>query len=140
MDPIYTTSARLAGSRKPGMSAAEYILESVRDPEAFVAPENRRGMPGNLATVLSPDEIRNVVAYLVSRGGTPDYDEIRRLEIPDLRQEAGRTDHSSAGYGIGRTDARASVAIACSVMRYIEMQSTRCLRPHCLVSVCPTNN
>jgi putative heme-binding domain-containing protein len=81
---------KLAGRRKPGMSAARYVLESVLDPEAFVASENRRGMPRNLASALSPDELRNVVAYVVSRGAAPDYDELRRLEIPDMRHASAK--------------------------------------------------
>ena len=79
---------KIAGTRKADMTAAEYIWESIRDPEAFVAPENRHGMPRNLATVLSPEDIRNVIAYVISRGGSPDYEEIRNLEIPDLREDS----------------------------------------------------
>jgi putative heme-binding domain-containing protein len=76
---------KLAGTRKPGMSGERYVLESVLDPDVFIAPENRRGMPRNLGTALSPAELRNVVAYVMSRGGSPDFDAIARLDIPDRR-------------------------------------------------------
>jgi mono/diheme cytochrome c family protein len=76
---------KVAATRKPPLTAAEYILESLLDPDAFVAPTNHRGMPKNLATKLSPDEIRNVVAYLAGREATPDYQQIRALNVPDLR-------------------------------------------------------
>ena len=78
---------KVAASRKPDMTAAAYLLESILDPAAFVAPTNRAGMPKNIARDLAPDEIRDIVAYLASRGGTPRYDEIRTLEIPDLRPD-----------------------------------------------------
>ncbi len=78
---------KLAGTRRPELTAAEYILQSIVDPDVFVADVNRRGMPRNLATVMTPEEIRNVVAYVVSRGGSPDYTEIHALDIPDLSRE-----------------------------------------------------
>ena len=86
--PNFYDIGKVAGTRKPDLTAAEYILESILDPEAFVAPQNWKGMPKNVAHDLSPDAIRNIVAFLASRGARPDYDEIRRLEIPDLQQDA----------------------------------------------------
>jgi putative heme-binding domain-containing protein len=77
----------LAATRKPNQSAAEYILESILDPFAFIAPSGRPIMPPNVADELDPNEIRNLVGYLASRGAFPDYDEIARLEIPDRRSE-----------------------------------------------------
>ncbi|MCA9211786.1 MAG: c-type cytochrome [Planctomycetales bacterium] len=73
-----------AGKRKPNLSAAEYLLESIVDPDAFVAPQNRHGMPRNVAHDLEPSTIRDVVAFLASQGAQPNYEEIRRLEIPDF--------------------------------------------------------
>ena len=76
---------RSAASRKPECSATEYILESILDPEAFVAPSGRPGMPTDVAAELAPDAIRNLVGFLASQGEFPDYDEIMQLEIPDRR-------------------------------------------------------
>lgn len=78
---------RTAATRKPGLSATDYILESILDPTAFVAPSSRPGMPRNVVANLSPDQVRNIVAFLASCGAFPDYDEIMRLEIPDMRRE-----------------------------------------------------
>ncbi|MCA9138720.1 MAG: c-type cytochrome [Planctomycetales bacterium] len=74
--------------RRPNQSAAEYILESILDPAAYLAPSGRPGMPANVAAELAPEEIRNIVGYLASRGAFPDYDEILGLEIPDRRSAA----------------------------------------------------
>jgi cytochrome c2 len=76
-----------AATRKPGLTAAEYLLESIIDPDAFVAPQNRHGMPRNVAHDLSPSTVRNIVAFLASQGASPDYDEIRRLKIPEYSAE-----------------------------------------------------
>ncbi len=81
------TLADLLQLRKPNQSAAEYILESILDPSAFVAPSGRPGMPPNVAAELDPEDIRNIVGYLASRGAFPDYDEIMKLDIPDRRSE-----------------------------------------------------
>ena len=73
---------KVAHTRRPGMSSAEYVLESILEPEAFVAPQNRHGMPRSLASSMSVEELRNIVAFVVSRGAKPDYREIRALEVP----------------------------------------------------------
>ncbi len=82
---------RTAETRRPDQTAAQYILESIFEPDSFIAPSSRPGMPRNVAAKLAPSEIRNVVAFLASRGGFPDYDEILRLEIPDRRRPASET-------------------------------------------------
>ena len=70
--PNFYEIGKVAGTRKPDLTAAEYILESILDPAAFVAPLNHRGMPKNVASDLSPDTIRNIVAFLASRGARRD--------------------------------------------------------------------
>lgn len=72
-----------AGSRKPNLSAAEYVLESIVDPDAFVHPDNHRGMPKSLAQSMTADEMRNLIAYVLSQGSTPRYEEINALPIAD---------------------------------------------------------
>lgn len=79
---------RTAKLRQPDQTAAQYILESILEPDKFIAPSSRPGMPRNVAAKLSPSQIRNVVAFLASRGEFPDYDEILRLDIPDIRDPA----------------------------------------------------
>lgn len=66
-----------AGQRRPGVSAAEYIIESLYDPNAFVVP----GFPRNQMTpvnrppiALSHDQILALAVYLNSLGGVSDAD------------------------------------------------------------------
>lgn len=77
-----------AGLRKDGLSADEYILESLLEPSAFVAPGATGEMPVDAASGLTKHEIRSLVAYLASRGAKPDYHSIARLriELPATRK------------------------------------------------------
>ena len=78
---------RTGTTRKPNTSAAAYILESILDPGAFVAPSSRPGMPRNVVAELPPDDVRNIVGFLASCGAYPDYEEIVKLQIPDRRTD-----------------------------------------------------
>ena len=76
---------RTGARRREKMSAPAYILESVLDPSAYVAPSSRPGMPQNVAAELAPEQLRNIIGFLSGRGAHPDYEEIAALEIPDRR-------------------------------------------------------
>ena len=106
-----------AATRRPGITAAEYVLESILDPDVFVHPDNHRGMPKSLANVMSPAEIRNVIAYVAGRGATPDYVEIGSLEIPDLSDRIQQ-----------RVISRKDMALATDVLR----REGKCLECHTL--------
>ncbi len=58
--------ARWAGTRRPGQDARAYLIESIIDPQAYVAPS-----PGRLnvmpQTPVSPAEVADLVAHLLSR-------------------------------------------------------------------------
>jgi cytochrome c oxidase subunit 2 len=55
-----------AGARRPGLSAEEYIRESILDPNAFIVPGFQAGlMPPNLGERLSPQELEILVTYLL---------------------------------------------------------------------------
>ena len=60
-----------AAARKPGLSAAEYIDESIRTPEVFIAEGVERALPGLMTTAitagLSDDDIANLIAYLLEQ-------------------------------------------------------------------------
>ena len=64
----------VAATRVEGLSAVEYIYQSILEPDAFIAPECPAGpcLPGlmlqNLGDVLTPEEIDMVVAYLATLG------------------------------------------------------------------------
>ena len=76
---------KTGAARKPDFSAPQYILESILEPSAFIAPSGRPGMPPNVAAGLAPNDIRNIVGFLASCGAFPNYDDIVQLEIPDRR-------------------------------------------------------
>jgi hypothetical protein len=78
---------RLGGQRRPGLTAPQYILESILEPNAFIAPSSRPGMPSNVVAELPPNDIRNIIGFLASCGAFPDYNQIVQLEIPDRRTD-----------------------------------------------------
>jgi putative heme-binding domain-containing protein len=92
-----------AGARVSGLSAEEYVLQSMSDPAAFLTPGWHDPMPQTAAARLSPSAAVNVAAYLLSLGSTPDFRRLLRLRdslalpapasghAPDLATiEAGR--------------------------------------------------
>jgi cytochrome c oxidase subunit 4 len=60
-----------AANRKPGMSARDYITESIRTPEAFVATGVERAIPGvmtsALTSSLSDNEVEALVEFLLAQ-------------------------------------------------------------------------
>jgi len=58
-------------SRKPGMSSKDYITESIRDPEAFVATGVERAIPGimtqGITAGLSDADVDALVAFLLEQ-------------------------------------------------------------------------
>src|SRR5918995_6901582 len=62
-----------AAERIPGMSALDYLAQSLYEPDSFVVPGFNPGMPTiNRPPIgLTDQEILTVLAYLESLGGTP---------------------------------------------------------------------
>ena len=56
----------IAATRRPGMSAEDYVRESVLDPGAYVVPGYQDSMPRGLGRDLSPTDLDALVAYLAS--------------------------------------------------------------------------
>jgi mono/diheme cytochrome c family protein len=69
--PDLANIAVTAGRRVPGMSALEYLGQSLYDPDAFIVPGFAGGMPAvdRPPVSLTPDEIRAVLAFLQTLGG-----------------------------------------------------------------------
>jgi cytochrome c551/c552 len=65
-----------AATRIPGMGDVEYLAQSLYDPGAYIVPGFSPGMPEihKPPIGLSDQEIRAVIAYLQSLGGTPTVD------------------------------------------------------------------
>lgn len=59
--------AGLVGRKRvPGMSAEEYLRQSITDPGAYLVPGYPDSMPRGLANDLSPGDLAALVAYLAS--------------------------------------------------------------------------
>lgn len=87
--------ATRAGERIPGMSALDYLTQSLYDPDAFVVPGREPAMdPVNKPPInLTDDEIRAVMAYLQSLGGTPTI----TMETPIAYKGRGATTAENTG-------------------------------------------
>lgn len=66
--PELTGLAERAGERRPGMSAQDYVRESLRTPSAFIVPEYASATFGMPDLGLSDAEIAALSAFLL---GTP---------------------------------------------------------------------
>ncbi|MEK7410910.1 MAG: cytochrome c [Actinomycetota bacterium] len=66
--PSLTEASAWAGDRRPGMSAADYLAESMRTPSVFISPAFNGGqgpMTGMPDLNLDDAEIAALVAYLL---------------------------------------------------------------------------
>lgn len=61
-----------AATRIPGLSDVEYLVQSMYEPDTYIVPGFNPGMPviNKPPIGLTDDEIRAVIAYLQSLGGT----------------------------------------------------------------------
>jgi putative heme-binding domain-containing protein len=87
LGPPLNEIGKVGAERKPGMTAAEYILESILDPGAFRAPGATGGMPEGLVLRgkdVRHRDVRQLVGFLANRGATAGVDEIDRLSIPEV--------------------------------------------------------
>ncbi|MEO2047109.1 MAG: hypothetical protein ABGX16_11110 [Pirellulales bacterium] len=64
------------------MTAPEYILESILEPGVFRAPNAVGGMPQGLLSKFSPNDVKQLVGFLATRGATVSHEEIDALTIP----------------------------------------------------------
>ncbi len=69
--PDLTYIGSEAASRKPGMSAEDYLIESIKEPEAFVAEGVERAMPGLMTAAvtshLTDEQVDGLVAFLLEQ-------------------------------------------------------------------------
>lgn len=69
--PSLHAIASTAATRRPGLSAQEYLWESVVDPAAFKASEGL--MPVGLAAEIGKEKLFQIVCYLLSTGNNNDF-------------------------------------------------------------------
>ena len=74
-----------AASRKPGMSDIEYLAESLYRPNDYIVDGFLPGMPevNKPPIELTAEEIKAVIAYLQSLGGTPTITMATKLKWED---------------------------------------------------------
>jgi cytochrome c len=69
MAPAFVGIAERAATRRPPLTAAAYIYESITNPAAFIAPgQYNAAMPENFRERLSDRELGDIIAFLL----TPD--------------------------------------------------------------------
>ena len=56
-----------AGERVPGLSAGEYIRQSIVDPAAYVVDGFHNLMPDSYQLVLSEEDINALVAFILTQ-------------------------------------------------------------------------
>ena len=65
--PPLTNIATVAETRKPGMDAAAYLDESIRQPNAFIVTGFSPGLMPSFQGLLTEDELKALEAYLLTR-------------------------------------------------------------------------
>lgn len=64
--PSLTNVADWAAQRKPGVSAADYVTESIINPPAFISPEFHQSGPTEMPSLnLTDAEVEALVSYLL---------------------------------------------------------------------------
>jgi mono/diheme cytochrome c family protein len=89
--PDLRQAAAKAGSRKPGMAAEAYLIESLVDPNAFLVPGYPKMMPPAMKPPanLSMAEVKAVAAYLQVLGGTEVSVRIAPEDIAPAKAKTG---------------------------------------------------
>ncbi|MCP4964834.1 MAG: MBL fold metallo-hydrolase [bacterium] len=77
--------AQRAATRVPGLSAVEYVRQSIVAPEAFIAPDFSAGqMVGNWAELLSADQIDSLVEYLLGLWSQASSSLLQTAKLPTV--------------------------------------------------------
>ncbi len=65
--PTWQGISGRAGDRVPGLSAEEYLRESIVDPAAYIVEGYSDGMPKGFKILLSGEDIDSLVAFLLTQ-------------------------------------------------------------------------
>lgn len=65
--PNQTKVGEIAATRKPGMSAEDYIRESILNPSAHLVEGYQDLMPKTYSQTLTPDQLNDLVAFLLAQ-------------------------------------------------------------------------
>ena len=64
--PALTHIGTVAETRRPGTSAEEYLLESVRDPGAYIVPGYPDTMPRGADRGMTREDLDDLILYLLT--------------------------------------------------------------------------
>lgn len=67
LGPVMTGISQRAGSRVEGLSAEEYLQQSILQPGEFLVPGFRPMMPPTYGENLTEQDIADIIAYLMTR-------------------------------------------------------------------------
>ncbi len=70
--PPFAGLADRAASRRPHLSAGQYLFESIVQPGDYLVAGYANAMPGNYAKRLSQAEIGHIIAYLLTLSAAAD--------------------------------------------------------------------
>jgi cytochrome c2 len=79
---------RLADTRIPGMSAEQYIFQSIVDPNAYRLPGASGDMPESTTNNLRTADLIDITAFLAARGGQVRYRALYSLAAVNRPQHA----------------------------------------------------
>lgn len=68
--PPFAGIADRAASRRPHLSAGQYLFESIVQPGDYLVAGYANAMPGNFANRLSQADIGHIIAYLLTLSAT----------------------------------------------------------------------
>lgn len=106
-----------AASRVPGLSAEEYLRQSLQDPCAFVVEGYDCIMPQTLAQALGPAKITALIAFLESQGGQI------TVSLSAQAAESSAADTSAGGPGVVGTTAEeiiSNIAPSCTTCHQLD--------------------
>lgn len=83
--PSLANIGSLAVTRREGMSAEAYILQSIVDPSAYRVPGVNGEMPVDISLAFTNGDLLDVTAMLASQKGGVDYAELLRAEDSVVR-------------------------------------------------------
>ncbi|GEM_PF-428196 len=80
--PAHSEVAQVAAVRRPPLTAAAYVYESIIYPGAFIVEGYERNMPRIYADQIPDDELGDIIAYLLLPNGASEM-------TPEATQDAG---------------------------------------------------
>jgi mono/diheme cytochrome c family protein len=89
--PAFTGMAQRAATRISGVTAEEYIRQSILDPSAYIVPGFSDVMPKNFAQQYSDTQINALIAYIMAKSGgaaTPQAPSVTQEATQQATQEA----------------------------------------------------